>query len=139
MDSKGRLVTTIKDISAAIEILFDSIILKRDDLDSSTRQFYNELKLYAKNRSTENGKSVKFLQREVREHLNRSKTNTSKYLRALVELEYLQATGNANKGYVYEVVYDADLDKVRKEVMESLHDQIMKLETLGDANGTLEV
>lgn len=127
LDDEGRLVTTVKDISAAVEILFDSIILKRDDLDSSTRQFYNELKLYVKNRSTENGKSVKFLQREVREHLNRSRTNTSKYLKALVDLEYLQSTGNANKGFVYEVVYDADLEKVRKDVHESLHKQIMAL------------
>src|SRR5690606_27098039 len=36
----GRIVTQIEDIENAVEILFDSIILKIDELDGSLRQFY---------------------------------------------------------------------------------------------------
>ena len=125
-NDEGKLVTTVKDITEAVEIMFESIILKRDDLDSSTRQFYDELQAFVQLKKKGTA-SFKFLQREVREYLGRSKANTSKYLRLLTELEYVKATGNANKGFVYEVVYDADMASVRTKVKESLHKQIQEL------------
>ncbi len=45
-DGQGRLITEKEDVSTAIEIMFESIILKIDELDGSLRQFYEDLKSY---------------------------------------------------------------------------------------------
>ena len=42
--NNGRIVTQIEDIENAVEILFESIILKIDELDGSLRQFFEKLK-----------------------------------------------------------------------------------------------
>jgi DNA primase len=49
----GKLITTIEDIEQATEILFESIVLKVDELDGSLRQFFEKLKKYTKVKETE--------------------------------------------------------------------------------------
>ncbi len=39
-----KLIAEIEDIETAIEIMFESIVLKVDELDGSLRQFYEKLK-----------------------------------------------------------------------------------------------
>lgn len=126
VDEEERLVSTVKDIEIAIEILFDSIIVKLDYLNSSTRQFYEELKDYVQERKRGTERFF-FLQRDIREYTKRSKSTVSKYLQELVELEYLTAIGNANKGFKYEIVFDADMEAARREIKEGLIKQIKEL------------
>ncbi|TEB41017.1 hypothetical protein D0809_27665, partial [Flavobacterium circumlabens] len=45
-DSKGRLISTKEDVKSAVDIFFTSIIIKVDELDKSTRQFFENLKGY---------------------------------------------------------------------------------------------
>ena len=40
----GFLITEIEDIEQATEVLFESIVLKVDELDGSLRQFYEKIK-----------------------------------------------------------------------------------------------
>ena len=62
-DAEGRLITQKEDLEIACEILFESIVLKVDDLeDGSLRQFFEKLKNYV----LEKGKHYEFTQREVR-------------------------------------------------------------------------
>ena len=42
-DSLGRLIAEPEDLRIACDVMFDDILLKMDDLDSSLRQFYNQL------------------------------------------------------------------------------------------------
>lgn len=56
----GYLITEIEDIEQATEVLFESIVLKVDELDGSLRQFYERLKKYVKNENQE------FILREIR-------------------------------------------------------------------------
>lgn len=99
-DSKGRIVATTADVAAAIHILFDSIVLKVDELDGSLRQFFEQLKSYVQAQ----GKEESFTRFEVRKATGCGKTQQHHYMQKLVELEYLQQYGGAafrfaNRGY----------------------------------------
>lgn len=99
-DSKGRLIATKEDVRKAVEIFFNSIIIKVDELDKSTRQFFEKLKGFV--RSQTGGTTHRFTTREIRQELNMSKTSAFKYVQTLQELEYIQAVeGSPNKGFKY--------------------------------------
>ena len=78
----GRLITQIEDLEQATEVLFESIILKVDELDGSLRQFFERVKKHLKTQEKE------FTQREIRQILNISKAQCSRYINHLLELEY---------------------------------------------------
>ena len=124
----GYLITEIEDIEQATEVLFESIVLKVDELDGSLRQFYERLKKYVKNENQE------FILREIRQEFNISKTQMFRHIQTLLELEYIKQTGGfANKGIKYKISYWDNHQKLRTEIKEFLQDQIRQLK---NANGT---
>jgi len=123
-DKQGRLITAKEDLQIAIEIMFDSIILKVDELDGSLRLFYEDLKKYI----NKHGKEYEFTQREIRQALRISKTQMHRFLRDLLEMEYLQqAGGYANRGFKYKVSYWDDIEKLRSRIKGHLTDQLKNL------------
>jgi DNA primase len=115
----GKLITTIEDIEQATEILFESIVLKVDELDGSLRQFFEKLKKYTKVKETE------FTQREIRQELGISKTQLQRYINSLLELEYIKYKGGfANKGIKYVIDYWDNYQKIRAEIKDFLLKQI---------------
>ncbi|MCB0516484.1 MAG: CHC2 zinc finger domain-containing protein [Chitinophagales bacterium] len=133
----NQLITEIEDIEQATEILFESIVLKVDELDGSLRQFFERLKKYVK------GENQEFILREIRQELNVSKTQVFRYIQTLVELEYVkQIGGYANKGLRYKIAYWDNYQKIRGEIKDFLVLQIEKLKqengTLRNTNGTPE-
>ena len=128
MDEKGRLIATEEDVRKAVEIFFSSIIIKVDELDKSTRQFFEKLKGYV--RSQPNGTTHRFATREIRQELNISKTSTFKYVQTLQELEYIQAVeGSPNKGFKYVISYWDNLEKLKAKIKEDLGRQLDNLKT----------
>ena len=124
----GFLITEIEDIEQATEVLFESIVLKVDELDGSLRQFYERLKKYVKNENQE------FILREIRQEFNISKTQMFRYIQALTELDYIKQTGGfSNKGIKYKISYWDNHQKLRTEIKEFLNNQIRQLK---NANGT---
>ncbi|WP_086440834.1 toprim domain-containing protein, partial [Flavobacterium psychrophilum] len=118
----GKLITTIEDIEQATEILFESIVLKVDELDGSLRQFFERLKKYTKAKDTE------FTQREIRQEMNISKTQLQRFINSLLELEYIKYKGGfANKGIKYVVDYWDNYQKLRAEIKDFLMQQIEQL------------
>lgn len=118
----NQLITEIEDIEQATEILFESIILKVDELDGSLRQFFERLKKYVKNENQE------FLQREIRQEFALSKTQVQRYINSLLELEYIKQTGGfANKGIKYKISYWDNHQKLRVEIKDYLMNQINQL------------
>lgn len=142
-DSKGRLVSEKEDLQVAAEIMFDSILLKIDELDGSLRLFYERLKEYVKSKG-ENHQNYSFGQREIRQALNVSKTQLHRYIHDLIELEYIQQSGGyANKGYQYKVSYWDNVQALRAKVKRHLQGQLDQLEMPvfqhpGTPDGTLE-
>lgn len=122
-DDKGRLIATKEDIKQAVEIFFSSIVIKVDELDKSTRQFFERLKGYVKNQPS--GTTHRFTNREVRQALNACKTSSTKYFNNLKELEYIQAVeGSLNKGFKYQVCYWDNMEKLKAKIKEDLNKQL---------------
>ena len=125
-DSKGRLITTKEDVQKAVDIFFGSIIIKVDELDKSTRQFFELLKGYVK--SQPSGTTHKFCTRDIRQELNISKTSAFKYIQVLKELEYIQVVeGSENKGFKYKVSYWDNMEKLKAKIKTDLNQQMEKL------------
>jgi DNA primase len=115
----NQLITEIEDIEQATEILFESIILKVDELDGSLRQFFERLKKYVKNDNEE------FILRDIRQDLSISKTQIFRYIQTLLELEYIkQIGGYSNKGIRYKICYWDNYQKLRAEIKDFLIKQI---------------
>jgi DNA primase len=132
-DDRGRLIAEPEDLKIACEILFDAIMLKVDDLDSSLRQFYDRLKEYVtKLAAKTKEKEFTFTQRDVRLALNISKTQCFRYFEELELLEYIQRTGGyANRGFKYKVVFWDEMEKIRERVMEDLKKQLVAVGSEG--------
>lgn len=131
LTENNQLITEIEDIEQATEILFESIVLKVDELDGSLRQFFERLKKYVKNENQE------FLQREIRQHLNISKTQIFRYIQNLTELEYIKQTGGyVNKGIKYKISYWDNYQKLRVEIKDFLMKQIQQLRQVEKESGT---
>jgi DNA primase len=115
----NQLITEIEDIEQATEILFESIILKVDELDGSLRQFFERLKKYVKNDNEE------FILRDIRQDLSISKTQIFRYIQTLLELEYIKQIGGfSNKGIRYKICYWDNYQKLRSEIKDFLMKQI---------------
>jgi DNA primase len=128
-DERGRLISEKEDLQAAAEILFESILLKVDELDGSLRQFYERLKLYIKTKGNGHHESYEFGQREVRQSLHVSKTQLHRYLHDLEQLEYIrQSGGYANRGFNYKVLYWDNVQVMRSKVKRHLQGQLDQLE-----------
>lgn len=129
-DQKGRLITEKEDLQTAAEIMFDSIVLKIDELDGSLRLFYEQLKTYVKSKG-EAYESYSFGQREIRQALNISKTQLHRYIHDLLALEYIRQTGgHANRGYRYKVVWWDNIEALRAKTKRHLQGQLDQLEIL---------
>jgi len=114
-----QLITQIEDIEQATEVLFESIVLKVDELDGSLRQFFERLKKYVKNEDKE------FVLRDIRQELNISKTQIFRNIQMLLELEYVkQIGGYSNKGIRYKICYWDNYQKLRTEIKDFLMKQI---------------
>jgi energy-coupling factor transporter ATP-binding protein EcfA2 len=123
-DQQGRLITDKEDVKTAIEIMFDSIILKVDELDGSLRNFYEKLKSYIHKK----GKEYEFTQREIRHELHLSKSQLQRNINMLLELEYLQRRGVGIYGATtYKIMYWDNNDMLRNRIKENLDLQLDKL------------
>ena len=125
-DEQGRLITTVDDLKQACDIMFDAIMWKIDELDSSLRQFFEKLKTHIKKQTASS--QHKFTVREIRQEFNLSSSQADRFIQDLKRLEYLQvAEGSANKGFKYKIVFWDDMDKIRQRVKADLMNQIKEI------------
>lgn len=125
-DSKGRLIATKEDIQMAVDIFFSAIMIKVDELDGSTRQFFEKMKLYIKKQPK--GTTHRFTAREIRQEVNISKSTNFKYFNSLLELEYIQAVeGSPNRGFKYMIVHWDNIEKTRAKIRSDLNKQLAGL------------
>lgn len=130
-DAQGRLISEKEDLQVAAEIMFESIVLKVDELDGSLRQFYERLKQYVKTKGSSHHESYEFNQREIRHALHVSKSQLHRYLGDLIALEYIRQTGgHANRGFNYKVLYWDNIAAIRAKVKRHLQGQLDQLELI---------
>lgn len=124
-DNMNRIITEPIDIRLACEILFDSIMIKVDDMDSSLRQFFEKLKNHIKKVNQDDQKNYEFSRREIRLALNLCKTACVNNLNKLLQLEYIEKTsGYANRGFKYMIIYYDNLAKLRSDIKQRLNEQL---------------
>ena len=139
-DERKRLITEIEDIEPAVAVMFESIVLKVDELDGSLRQFYEQLKTYLQQQYNGNHKTAEFTLREVRHALKGSKTQVFRYASDLTNLEYIkQCGGYSNKGFSYKITYWDNYESMREKIKQNLDNQVKAIRdgTLRNATGTL--
>jgi DNA primase len=125
-DAQGRIITEKEDLQTAVNIMFESIFLKVDELDGSLRQFFEQLKTYLEEKP--NPQQYEFTQREVRHSLNLSKSQLQRHINELIGLEYLTVSGGyQNKGIKYKISYWDNVTKLREQIREYLLNQLDNL------------
>jgi uncharacterized protein YdaT len=125
-DDKGRLITTKEDIRKAVDVFFNAIIIKVDELDGSTRQFFEKMKLYVRKQTK--GTTHRFSVKEIRQEMNIGNSTAFKYFKILRELEYVQVVeGSENKGFKYIISHWDDMAKIKSKVRENLNRQLDEL------------
>ena len=121
-DRQRRLITEKEDLQTACDILFESIVLKVDELDGSLRQFFEKLKTYVKT------KEQVFTQREVRQSLHISKAQCSRNVGRLRAMEYITSQYSNNLRRVsYKIDYWDNYAKLRARIKDDLTNQIEQL------------
>ena len=93
-------------------------------MDGSLRQFFENLKSYVEEMSKENPKSYEFTQREVRLKFRISRTQMQRFFGTLLQMEYLQQRGFANRGYRYKISYWDDSVALRQRIKSELQEQV---------------
>jgi DNA primase len=127
-DERKRLITEIEDIETAVAVMFESIVLKVDELDGSLRQFYEQLKTYLQKQYNGTHKTAEFTLREVRHALKASKMQVFRYFNDLQQLEYVKQNGGyANRGFTYKIMYWDDYASMRDRIKNNLNEQVNKL------------
>ena len=130
-DRAGRLMSEKEDLQTAADIMFESILLKVDELDGSLRHFYEQLKTYVQGKAADHADSYAFTQREVRQALRISKSQLQRHLYELRGLEYISLIGgHLNKGYRYKITYWDNLQALRGKVKRHLQGQLDQLDLL---------
>jgi energy-coupling factor transporter ATP-binding protein EcfA2 len=124
-DERNRLITEIADIETAVGIMFESIVLKVDELDGSLRQFYEKLKGYLKKTYNGSHEKVEFTQREIRQYFNLSKAQCSRYFAQLTEFEYITTKQGHNlRKVTYKVDYWDNYAALRERIKTNLMSQL---------------
>ena len=119
--SKEVLIAELEDLEIAVTLMFDSIIIKADELDGILRQFYENLKAYVQ----EKGKDYAFSQREIRQAFSISKTQCFRYFSQLQQLEYIHRSPNNNgNAFCFKISYWDNIIKLRADTKAFLLNQI---------------
>ena len=123
-DNQGKLIAEKEDIQDAIDILFESILLKMDELDGSVRQFFEWIKIMVE---AKNNREYEFTRFEAMQATGLKKTQLQHNLNKLVQLEYLKQFGFMNKGFKYKISYWDNMAQVRAKLKDDLYNQLEKL------------
>jgi DNA primase len=119
--NEDTLITTVEDLEIAVDLMFNSIVIKSDELDGILRQFYEDLKQYVEKKTP----NYEFTQREIRQAFRISKTQSFRYFTELQELEYIHKTNIGSRNtYHFKISYWDNIEKLRTEIRQHLQAQI---------------
>jgi hypothetical protein len=117
-DDNGKVITQKEDVSTAIDLFMDAILVNLDDLDTSTRVFFEKLKKMMLKQP--NKSKATLSSNEIQKSLNMAKTTTNRFLKSLVENEYIKKEGHKNTGFVYRVTNWDEKGELRQMILDKL-------------------
>ena len=119
-DVIGRVITTKEDIQLGVELFLDAIMLSIDDLDAGTRDFFDRLK--EQMLKEPNGQSSQLSSLDIQRKLSVSKSHANRFLKILVDNEYVRKEGHRNLGLSYTVTNWDELSTVRDLIINKVGD-----------------
>jgi DNA primase catalytic core len=123
-DENGRLITEKQDIELAIDLMFESIVLKVDELNSRLRDFYEKIKVYV----TQNGKEYEFTRFEIRQFTKLGNTQIHDNLRLLEDMEYIQKVySSKHNTHNYKIAFWDNQQALRERIKISINEQLSKI------------
>lgn len=120
LDKQGRLITQKEDIQIAIDLFLDAIMVNIDEIDATTRDFFDKLKTLYKKQGKAEKTTMSSL--EIRQQLRMSKTTVNRLLRTLVEFEYVKKEGYKNTGYEYRITHWNELEELKQTILATVGD-----------------
>ncbi|WP_258543647.1 hypothetical protein [Parvicella tangerina] len=117
-DEQGRVIVTTADIERGIDLFLDTILVNLDELNTNTRDYFENLKKLALN--SPKGKNSTFTALEIREALKVPKPTNTRYLQTLVNHEFIKQEGAKNTGYRYKIVYWSEMESIKNMILQNL-------------------
>jgi DNA primase len=141
IEKNGQVIeyieATLDDIALANRLAHDILGRSLDELPPPTRQLLQHLHaLVAEKQKTEGLRQneVRFTRREVREAAGLSDTQVRVHLDRLVALEYVLAHhGRNGQRYLYELVFDGEVQKDQPQLMGLIDVEQLKTQTQNSA------
>jgi DNA primase len=120
-DENGRLITEKKDIELAIDLMFESIVLKIDELNGRLRDFYEKVKAFVNGHN----KEYEFTRMEIRHFTKLGNTQIHDNLRLLEEMEYIQKVHSSRHNtHSYKIAFWDNQQALRERIKLSINEQL---------------
>ena len=113
-------MTTKEDIQIGVELFLEAIMLNIDDLDAGTRDFFDKLKELMLEES--DGESSQLSSLDIQRKLSVSKSHVNRFLKTLVDNEYVRKEGHKNTGFNYAVTNWDEFTTVKNLIIDKLSD-----------------
>ena len=128
--------TTLEDIAAANSLLKETLLRKSDELSGATRNYFEQLKQYLKQRAEENKgqpDTGQFKNQEARKALRVSPSQQKRYMVQLqaegLVLKTQQGKGNQKQGFVYQVINEKEYETLKQRIASVLDEALNQLKT----------
>ena len=122
----NTIKVTLEDIKWANKLLFTAILRKSDELQNSTRELYEKIKVYL---TTHEKKS--FTSKEIRFSLRIPNSTLTKYMKELIDGQYIRIkSGNRYKGFTYQVTDENEFKQLRETIENTMNEQLSFLESV---------
>ena len=123
-DENGRLITEKQDIELAIDLMFESIVLKVDELNGRLRDFYEKVKTFVEQFE----KTYEFTRFEIRQFTKLGNTQIHDNLRLLEEMEYIQKVHSSKHNtHSYKIAFWDNQQALRERIKLSINEQLNKI------------
>jgi DNA primase len=123
-DEQNRIITEKQDIELAVDLMFESIVLKVDELNGRLRDFYENVKAYIEPK----GKDYEFTRFEIRQFTKLGNTKVHENLHQLEEMEYIQKVHSfKHNTHSYKVIYWDNQHALREKIKQAINEQLSKI------------
>ena len=131
VDGEPYIESTVQDVEMGFELLKETLFRKSDELNGACRNFLERLKKYLQSE-----KAVSFKTQEIRKELRMNPNNLKRYVRELLQYNYLKVLGgNRYKGYEYQLEDILEYDTLRNNIDEQINDILLKINELSGSVG----
>ena len=123
-----HIETTLEDIAEANKLMKEVLLRKSDQLNGATRDYFEKLKSYLKERAgKESPSNSDFSNREIRSTMRIKGTTLRRYHHSLLDVGLIRVkSGKKSTGYQYELVSPDEYQQLRQSIAGVLDEMLEK-------------